>query len=129
MQAVVVIAGMDMYDPIHDVLKSRSLNEIAYWMADTDYDGSNFVARQAFFCGGKKDEFASWRKGLDNLAQQKAKRNVERTLKIELDDEAFERLYGFESHPFSVTPGQRIAVRVVSQFGEECTKILTAPPA
>ena len=129
MQAVVVIAGMDMYDPIHDVLKSRSLNEIAYWMADTDYDGSNFVARQAFFCGGKKDEFASWRKGLESLAQQKAKRNVERTLKIEIDDEAFARLYGVESHPFSVTPGQRIAVRVVSQFGEECTKILTAPPA
>ena len=127
MQAVVVIAGMDMYDPIHDVLKARSVADIAYWMADTNYDGSNFVARQAFFCGGKKDEFASWRKGLDNLAQQKAKRNVERTLKIEIDDEAFERLYGFESHPFSVTPGQRIAVRVVSQFGEECTKILTVP--
>ena len=124
-QAVVVIAGMDMYDPIHDVLKSRSLNEIAYWMADTNYDGSNFVARQAFFCGGKKDEFASWRKGLESLAQQKAKRNVERALKIEIDDEAFARLYGFESHPFSVKPGQQIAVRVVSQFGEECTKILT----
>ena len=61
------------------------------------------------------------------MAQQKAKRNVERTLKIEIDDEAFARLYGVESHPFSVTPGQRIAVRVVSQFGEECTKILTAP--
>ena len=126
-QAVVTIQGMDMYDPIHDIVKSRSLNEIAYWMADTNYDGSNFVARQAFFCGGKKDEFASWRKGLESLAQQKAKRNVERTLKIEIDDEAFARLYGVESHPFSVTPGQRIAVRVVSQFGEECTKILTAP--
>jgi len=64
-------------------------------MVDDDYDGSNFVVKQVFFCGGQKDEFKKWRKGLDDLAKQKAKKNVERTLKIEIDDEAFDRLYGF----------------------------------
>jgi adenine-specific DNA-methyltransferase len=26
-----------------------------YWMVGDDYDGSNFVVRQVFFCGGDKD--------------------------------------------------------------------------
>jgi len=44
--------------------------------------------------------------------------------KIEIDDEAFERLYGFKSHPFDYKSGQKIAVRVISQFGEESTKVM-----
>jgi adenine-specific DNA-methyltransferase len=49
---------------------------------------------------------------------------VENTLKIELDDEAFDRLYGFVSHPIPFASGKRVAVRVVSQFGEESTKVI-----
>lgn len=105
-------------------MKSRDVHDIAYWMLDDAYDGSNFVVRQVFFCGGDKDEFDSWRKGLDKLAATKTKQAAEQTLKIEIDDEAFDRLYGHVSHPFPVTPGQKVAVRVVSQFGEETTKVL-----
>ena len=43
---------------------------------------------------------------------------------IEINDEAFSRLYGHTSHPFSVKKGQKIAVRVISQFGEETTKVI-----
>lgn len=124
-QATVEICGLDIYDPIKDIVKARNVEDIAYWMVDDDYDGSNFIVKQVFFCGGNKDEFKKWRKGLDDLAKEKTKKNVERTLKIEIDDEAFDRLYGFESHPFEVKPGQRIAVRVISQFGEESTKVLS----
>lgn len=124
-QATVEICGLDIYDPIKDIVKARNVEDIAYWMVDDDYDGSNFVVKQVFFCGGNKDEFKKWRKGLDDLAKEKTKKNVERTLKIEIDDEAFDRLYGFESHSFEVKPGQRIAVRVISQFGEESTKVLS----
>ena len=42
----------------------------------------------------------------------------------DLADKAFDRLYGFRSHPIKAREGQRIAVRVVSQFGEESTKVL-----
>ena len=45
-------------------------------------------------------------------------------MKIEIDDEAFSRIYGHKSHLFPVKPGQKIAVRVISQFGEETTKVL-----
>ncbi|WP_298392229.1 DNA methyltransferase [Flavobacterium sp.] len=124
-QATVEICGLDIYDPIKDVVKARNVEDIAYWMVDDDYDGSNFVVKQVYFCGGNKDEFKKWRKGLDDLAKEKTKKNVERTLKIEIDDEAFDRLYGFESHPFEVKQGQKIAVRVISQFGEESTKVLS----
>jgi len=91
-----------------------------------EQDGSNFVVKQVFFCGGEKDAFAKWRKGLDNLSKDSTKRKVEKTLKIEIDDEAFDRLYGHISHPIPIQrKGQRIAVRVISQFGEETTKVLT----
>jgi adenine-specific DNA-methyltransferase len=49
---------------------------------------------------------------------------AEKTLKIEIDEEAFDRLYGFQSHLIPATPGRKIAVRVISQFGEESMKVL-----
>lgn len=122
--ARIEILGLDIYDPIKDVVHPRSAADISYWMLDPDYDGSNFVPRQVFFCGGEKKEFDRWRKGLDDLAGRKARRNVEKTLRIEIDDEAFDRLYGFTSHPFPIKPGGRVAVRVISQFGEESTKVV-----
>lgn len=52
-------------------------------------------------------------------------KKAELTLKIEIDDEAFERLYGHTSHPIEVKKkGQKIAVRIISQFGEECMKVV-----
>jgi adenine-specific DNA-methyltransferase len=124
-EVTVEIKGLDIYDPIKDEVKPRNVHDIAYWMVDEDYDGSNFVVKQVFFCGGDKDEFSKWKKGLDNLAKESTKKKVEKTLKIEIDDEAFDRLYGHISHPIEIKKkGQKIAVRIVSQFGEECTKVL-----
>jgi adenine-specific DNA-methyltransferase len=124
-EVTVEIKGLDIYDPIKDEVKPRNVHDIAYWMVDDDYDGSNFVVNQVFFCGGDKDEFDKWRKGLDNLAKDTTKKKVEKTLKIEIDDEAFDRLYGHISHPIEIKKkGQKIAVRVISQFGEETTKVL-----
>ncbi|MCA3242545.1 MAG: site-specific DNA-methyltransferase [Rubrivivax sp.] len=120
----VEIRGLDLYDPITDEVKPRNVADIAYWMVDEHYDGSNFVATQVFFCGGDHDEFDKWKKGLSALALADAKAKVEKTLKLELDDEAFERVYGHRSHPIAARKGQRVAVRVISQFGEESTKVL-----
>jgi len=117
-EATVEIKGLDIYDPIKDEVKPRNVHDIAYWMVDEDYDGSNFVVKQVFFCGGDKSEFDKWKKGLDNLAKDSTKKKVEKTLKIEIDDEAFDRLYGHISHPIEIKKkGQKIAVRIISQFG------------
>ncbi|NJD07380.1 MAG: hypothetical protein FIA97_12910 [Methylococcaceae bacterium] len=122
---VVEIRGLDIYDPIKDEVKACSVADIAYWMVDDDYDGSSFMVRQVFFCGGDRDEFDKWKRGLSDLAKASTKRRAERTLKIEIDDAAFDRIYGHRSHPISYAKGKKIAVRVISQFGEECTKVLT----
>ncbi|HPN40452.1 MAG TPA: site-specific DNA-methyltransferase [Candidatus Cloacimonadota bacterium] len=124
--AQVKIEGLDIYDPISDSVSIRNANDIAYWMVDDDYDGTNFMVRQVFFCGGDKDEFDKWKKKLDKMASESSRKKASGTLKIEIDDEAWDRLYGLESHPIPITPDKprKIAVRVVSQFGEECTKVL-----
>lgn len=122
----VEVCGLDIYDPIKDDVRSRDPKDIAYWMVDDDYDGANFIVQQVFFCGSDdKDEFKKWEKGLSDLAKQGTKKQAEKTLKVEIDDEAFDRLYGTTSHPIEYRKGRKIAVRVISQFGEESTKVLT----
>jgi adenine-specific DNA-methyltransferase len=119
------VQGIDIYDPIKDQVKPRNAKDIAYWMVDDQYDGSNFVVRQIFFSGGNGDEFKDVEKGLEKLSKRsRTKKKVEHTLGIEIDDEAFDRSYGLKSHPFKAEKGQKVAVRVVSQFGEEVTKVL-----
>ena len=121
----VEIRGLDLYDPMKDEVKERSAADISYWMLDEHYDGANFVATQVFFCGGDHDQFDKWRRGLSSLAAASTKARAEKTLKLEIDDDAFERVYGLRSHPIAAAPGRRVAVRVISQYGEECTKVLT----
>lgn len=123
----VEIRGLDIYDPIKDDVRARSVEDIAYWEIDDNYDGQQFIVRSFHFCGGDKDEFDNWRKGLGNLAKasQKTKKSAESTLRLEFNDEIWETLYGFESASIPYESGRRIAVRVVSQFGEESTKVIT----
>lgn len=123
----VEIRGLDIYDPIKDDVKARSVEDIAYWEMDDNYDGNQFIVRSIHFCGGDKKEFDAWRKGLDNLAKAsaKTKKNAERTLKLEFEEEAWDALYGFESEAIPFEKGRKVAVRVVSQFGEESSKVLT----
>jgi adenine-specific DNA-methyltransferase len=121
----VEIQGLDIYDPIKDEVKPRNIHDIAYWMVDDDYDGSNFIVKQIFFCGGDAHEFDKWRKGLGEAAKQDTRKKAEKTLHIEIDEEAFDRLYGHISHPIEIKKrGQKIAVRMISQFGEESMKVV-----
>jgi len=122
---VLEIRGLDLYDPITDEVKPRNAADINYWMVDDDYDGANFVARQVFFCGGDHDELDKFKSGLNKLALDSTRVRAERTLKVEIDAEAFERVYGLRSHPIPASKGRRVAVRVISQFGEESTKVFT----
>lgn len=104
-------------------MKPRDIHDIAYWVVDDIYDGSNFIVRQIFICGGEKDEFQKWQKGLSE-SRSKRRQQVQHTLRIEIDEEAFDRLYGHMSHPIPYKKGRKVAVRVISQFGEESTKVL-----
>ncbi len=119
------IQGLDIYDPIKDIVKPRSVEDIAYWEIDDDYDGEQFVVRGLHFCGGKKDDFDAWKKGLQSVAPKATKKKAETTLRLQLNEELWDTLYGFNSQPIEKRQGRKIAVRVISQFGEESTKVLT----
>ena len=121
----VEILGLDIYDPIKDIVKPRSVEDIAYWEIDDDYDGEQFIVRGLHFCGGKKDDFDAWKKGLQSVAPKATKKKAETTLRLQLNEELWDTLYGFKSQPIEKRPGRKIAVRVISQFGEESTKVLT----
>ena len=121
----VEILGLDIYDPIKDIVKPRSVEDIAYWETDDDYDGEQFIVRGLHFCGGKKDDFDKWKKGLQSVAPEKTKRKAETTLRLQLNEELWDTLYGFKSQSIEKRQGRKIAVRVISQFGEESTKVLT----
>ena len=123
----VEIRGLDIYDPIKDDVKARSVDDIAYWEMDDEYDGRQFIVKSIHFCGGDKKEFAAWKKGLGKLAKSsaKTKKKAEATLRLELCDELWDTLYGFASEPMEYREGRKLAVRVVSQFGEESSKVLT----
>ncbi len=57
------------------------------------------------------------------MAKQSTKAKKEKTLGIKIDDEAFDRLYGHLSHPIE-GKGHKVAVRIISQFGEESTRVV-----
>lgn len=62
----------------------------------------------------------------DALTLESIKKKVEKTLKIEIDEDAFDRLYGHTSHLIEIRRrGQKIAVRVVTQHGKEVKKMIS----
>lgn len=121
----VEIQGMDMYDPIQDRVAERNVADIAYWELDDRYSGTEFVVRSIHFCGGDKKEFNAWKKGLQSVAPRQIKRDIGRTLRMEFPEEVWDTLYDFRSAPINYEKGRKLAVRVISQFGEESTKVIT----
>lgn len=121
------IRGLDIYDPIKDDVKARSVDDIAYWEMDDNYDAQAFIVTSMHFCGGNKKEYEPWKKSLDKMAKQsaKTKKKAETTLRLEMCDELWDTLYDFKSEPIPYEPGRKICIRVVSQFGEESSKVIT----
>lgn len=121
--AIVEVKGMDIYNPVLGEVIARETADIHYWMVDDNYDGSNFIVRQVFFCGGERYEFDRWKRGLTNYAESTIRENTQKTLRIEINEEAFKRLYGYKSHPIPFQSGQKVAVQIITHMGEEMTKV------
>ena len=112
---VVWVEGMDVYDPVSGTLYPTDRKRIAAWFLDTDYDGRTFCICQAFFPDRSK-----WHR----LARALGDRGV-------VEEEAFERLNGFESlafpRPSRLMDGEswRVAVKVIDPRGNEGLRVLT----
>jgi adenine-specific DNA-methyltransferase len=72
----VEIRGLDVYDPTTGVVRSHSIDEIACWFIDTNYNEESFFVRHAYFLGGD-DPYERLRK----------------TLRAEIDEAAWASLY------------------------------------
>ena len=91
---VVEVHGFDYYDTRTQLVESGSVDKIAMWMLDTDYDQRSIFPRQVFFpMAGEKDGWAK----------------LAKNLKAEIDDERIEQFKGVRSLPFARGPNGRIA--------------------
>jgi len=119
------IVNIAVYNPITHSITPRSPHDIAYWMIDEDYQGHTFQVNQLFLGGKNQKEFAQWHKELNKLARESKRKRAAQQGKIIVDETAFKRLYGYISHPITVKHHtQKIALRVISQWGEETLLIV-----
>lgn len=110
----VEVEGMDVYDPVSNMLYPTNKDRIAAWFLDTDYDGRTFCICQAFFPDKTK-----WSK----LARALGDTGV-------VEEDAFEALSGLTSLPFP-RPARlqknekwRVAIKVIDPRGNEGLRVL-----
>lgn len=84
-----------------------SLDGIACWFIDTDYNEECFFVRHAYFLGAN-DPYNSLKK----------------TLKAEINEDAWASLNSEISRPFPIPKSGRIAVKVINHLGDEVLKVL-----
>ena len=103
---VVEIRGLDVYDPTTGTVRSSTSEDIACWFIDTDYDDESFVVRHAYFTGAD-EPYAK----------------LARALRAEVDEEAWASLYRTRSRPFTRPQTGKIAVKVISHYGDEVLQV------
>ncbi len=100
------INGVDVFDPAKGEVRSDDVDGIACWFIDTDYNEESFFVRHAYFLGAG-DPYKS----------------LKTTLKAEINEEAWQTLYGPVSRPFPKPSSGRIAVKVINHLGDEVMKV------
>lgn len=110
----VEIKGVDIYNPNTGELSSSSRveDDVACWFLDTNYDGGSFFVRHAYFLGGK-DPYEK----------------LQKALKAEINEEAWETLHSAVSVPFGEPLSGKIAVKVINHFGDEVLKVFEVSEA
>jgi adenine-specific DNA-methyltransferase len=104
----VILHGVDVYDPNTGQVRSNDTDQIALWMIDTSYNEESFFVRHCYFTGGQ-DPYA----------------RLKKTLKADIDADAWASLYLTESRPFPRPDTGKIAVKVINDYGDEVMKVFT----
>ncbi len=102
----VEIKGLDIYDPTTGQIRSNTTREIAAWFIDTNYNEESFFVRHAYFTGDDKPY-----------------ERLQRTLRAEINEEAWATLYQTQSRPFPKPETGKIAVKVINHYGDEVLKV------
>jgi adenine-specific DNA-methyltransferase len=107
-RCTIELKGLDIYDPTTGAIRSSSTEDIAAWFIDTRYNEENFVVRHAYFTGANKPY-----------------EKLQKTLKAEIDPDAWSVLYSDVSRSFPKPDTGKIAVKVINHYGDEVLKILS----
>ncbi len=107
----VELKGLDIYDPTTGEIRSSSTKDIACWFIDTNYNDESFFVRHAYFTGANEPY-----------------KKLKKTLKAEVDEDAWESLYSDISRPFDAPQGKKgkpgkIAIKVINHYGDEVLKV------
>ena len=102
----VFVHGVDVFHPNTGEIRSDSIDGIACWFIDTDYNAESFFVRHAYFLGAN-DPYKA----------------LKTTLKAEINREAWESLHSDTSRPFEKPSSGRIAVKVINHLGDEVMKV------
>ncbi len=104
----VEILGVDIFNPNTGEQRSSSKveDDVACWFLDSPYDEQSFFVRHAYFLGSK-DPYEK----------------LQKALKAEINEEAWETLYSAVSHPFREPATGKIAVKVINHYGDEVLKV------
>ena len=100
------VNGVDVFHPNSGEVRSDGPDGIACWFIDTDYNEESFFVRQAYFLGAN-DPY----------------KTLKKTLKAEIDEEAWATLHSDTSRPFEKPASGRIAVKVINHLGDEVMKV------
>ena len=104
----VEVCGLDVYDPTTGQLRSSSVDDIAAWFLDTDYDGEAFIVRHAYFTGAD-DPYDKLR----------------RALKADISDEAWATVNSTISRSFPKPKSGKVAIKVINHYGDEVMKVFS----
>lgn len=108
---VVTIKGYNVYDPGSGNIRTGcKATDIDCWMLDTNYDGKSFFARRIHFP--------------DKASDRQIKR-LKRELSSRVDSTQWKSMESLTSAPFPCPSGRRIAIRIVTSFGDEMLSVLT----
>jgi adenine-specific DNA-methyltransferase len=97
----VELLGLDVFDPVTEVVDSRAANDVPAWFLDTDYNGLCFHVCQAFF-----PRTSAWE-------------GLKKALKAEFAESVWDHLAGTVSAPFEPGDHKRAAVKVIDDRGNE----------
>jgi len=102
----VKVNGVDVFKPQLGKVESSSVDEIACWFIDTEYNEESFFVRHAYFLGAN-DPYSA----------------LKTTLKAEINADAWATLHSDTSRPFAKPQSGRIAVKVINHLGDEVMKV------
>ena len=109
----VEVKGYDTFNPETGSVSSGNADTVSCWMIDTNYDGQSFFARRMHLPGREDDRQV---------------KTLKSKLVGKINSKYWETMMSLKSVSFETPQSGRIAVRIITEHGDEMTTIHEVPP-